>query len=212
MKNVIFIAPPAAGKGTQSSILEEIGYEHISTGDMLREEIVKKTEIGMHIESIMNDGLLVEDEIVFKLIYNRLKNLNKPFIFDGFPRTLNQAISLDEMLNKLNKNNYEVIYLDIEMEEALKRALSRITCKCGASYNTQIEHLKPNKDNICDKCKQQLIVRNDDNEKAFKIRFETFMKNIQPIMDYYLKQDKLHIIDTKLNTLKITDMIKEILK
>jgi len=109
MKNVIFIAPPAAGKGTQSSRLVEMGYEHISTGDMLREEIAKGSSLGQKINDIISKGLLVSDDIVFELIQNKLTSINKPFILDGFPRTLNQAKLLDDLLNDLNKTNYEVI-------------------------------------------------------------------------------------------------------
>lgn len=211
MKNVIFIAPPAAGKGTQSNRLVELGYEHISTGDILREEIAKKTDLGLIIKDIISKGYLVSDEIVFKLIKNKLTNLNKPFILDGFPRTLNQAILLDELLVELNQTNYRVIYLDIELEEALKRALGRLTCKCGTSYNNEFALLKPKVDGVCDKCGSILEKRNDDNEESFKVRFETFIKNNEPIKDFYISKDKLDIIDTKIESEKITDIIKEIL-
>ena len=100
MKNVIFIAPPAAGKGTQSSKLEKIGYEHISTGDMLREEIASGSELGKLIDSIISKGNFVSDEMVFELITNKLTNINKPFILDGFPRTISQAEFLEKLLNK----------------------------------------------------------------------------------------------------------------
>ena len=141
MKNVIFIAPPVAGKGTQSNILKEMGYEHISTGDMLRTEMKNKTEIGLSIQNIMDNGGLVSDEIVNELIKNKLSNTYKPFILDGYPRTLNQAIMLDELLNNINISNYEVIYLHINLEDALKRALGRLTCECGMSYNIYSDNL-----------------------------------------------------------------------
>ncbi len=212
MKSVIFIAPPAAGKGTQSSKLKELGYLHISTGDMLREEMSKESKIGLEIKDIMAKGMLVSDDIVFSLIKEKLKNNTKPFILDGFPRTLNQVYLLDQLFKELNINDYEVIYLDIDLEEALKRALGRITCECGASYNIYYEALRPKKDNICDKCGKVLIKRSDDNEESFQIRFKTFIENITPIKEFYLNNNKLHIIDTKIGNDKITDKIKEILK
>ncbi len=211
MKNVIFIAPPAAGKGTQSERLMEIGYEHISTGDMLREEINKNTVLGKEINEIITKGKLVSDELVFELITNKITNLSKPFILDGFPRTINQAKLLDELFQKLNITNYEVVYLDVSLDVALKRALGRLTCSCGSSYNIYNENLKPKLENICDKCGKVLVKRNDDNEESFKVRFETFLNNIEPIKDFYREKGRLHVIDTMLSTEEVTDRIKGIL-
>lgn len=211
MKNVIFIAPPAAGKGTQSERLMEIGYEHISTGDMLREEINKNTVLGKEINEIITKGKLVSDELVFELITNKITNLSKPFILDGFPRTINQVKLLDELFQKLNITNYEVVYLDVSLDVALKRALGRLTCSCGSSYNIYNENLKPKLENICDKCGKVLVKRNDDNEESFKVRFETFLNNIEPIKDFYREKGRLHVIDTMLSTEEVTDRIKGIL-
>ena len=212
MKSVIFIAPPAAGKGTQSSRLEDLGYIHISTGDMLREEISRGSKLGMEIKEIIDKGKLVSDELVYELIKNKLDNITKPFILDGYPRTLTQAESLDNLLQELNLNNYEVIYLDLPFEEALKRALGRLTCSCGASYNIYYKNLAPKKDGICDKCGESLTKRCDDNEESFKVRFETFINNTKPIKEYYENKNKLHIIDALASNEEITDKIKEILK
>lgn len=212
MKSVIFIAPPAAGKGTQSSRLEDLGYIHISTGDMLREEISSGSKLGMEIKEIIDKGNLVSDELVYELIKNKLNNITKPFILDGYPRTLTQAESLDNLLQELNLNNYEVIYLDLPFEEALKRALGRLTCSCGASYNIYYENLAPKEEGICDKCGKELTKRCDDNEESFKVRFDTFINNTKPIKEYYENKNKLHIIDALASNEEITDKIKEILK
>ncbi len=212
MKNVIFIAPPSAGKGTLSNMLKDLGYLHISTGDMLRSEINKKTEIGNLVKEIISKGNLVSDEIVFNLIENKLKTNSLPFILDGFPRTLKQAEMLNELFIKLNIDNYEVIYLDISLEEALKRALGRLTCECGKSYNIYNEEFKPKKEGICDMCGKNLIKRNDDNEESFKVRFQTFIENNKPIMDYYEKKNKLKIVDTIEGTNMVFAKVKEILK
>ncbi len=212
MKNVIFIAPPAAGKGTQSIKLKEMGYIHIATGDMLREEVKSQSELGKEIDAIMQKGGLVNDEIVFELIKKKLINLHSPFILDGFPRSLKQANLLDELFKELEINNYEVIYLDITLEEALKRALGRLTCSCGASYNIYFKELMPKVDGICDKCGNVLVQRKDDNENSFKIRFENFLDSTLPVREYYQHKNKLHVIDATLDTNIITDKIKEILK
>ena len=213
MKNVIFIAPPAAGKGTQSSNLKDLGYVHISTGDMLREEIASNSEIGLIVKDIISKGNLVSDDIVFKLINNKLTNLDKPFILDGFPRTIKQAELLNELLYNLNIDNYEVVYLDLSMEDAIKRALGRLTCnKCGASYNKYYEALQPKEENICDKCGSILETRSDDNEESFKVRFNTFTTNTEPIKEYYKNKNKLHIVNAMNDSNIITDEIKDILK
>lgn len=213
MKSVIFIAPPAAGKGTQSSNLVDLGYTHISTGDMLREEIAKESEIGLVVKDIIFKGMLVSDEIVFELINNKLSNLDKPFILDGFPRTIKQAELLDNLLNKLDINNYEVIYLDINSEDAMKRALGRLTCnKCGASFNKYYEALQPIQEGICDNCGNTLVTRTDDNEESFKVRFNTFIENTEPIIEFYKSKNKLHNVDATMDSFDITNKIKDILK
>ncbi len=213
MKSVIFIAPPAAGKGTQSSNLVDLGYTHISTGDMLREEIAKESEIGLVVKDIISKGMLVSDEIVFELINNKLSNLDKPFILDGFPRTIKQAELLDNLLNKLDINNYEVIYLDINSEDAMKRALGRLTCnKCGASFNKYYEALQPIQEGICDNCGNTLVTRTDDNEESFKVRFNTFIENTEPIIEFYKSKNKLHNVDATMDSFDITNKIKDILK
>jgi adenylate kinase len=211
MKNVIFIAPPAAGKGTQSSRLEEIGYDHISTGDMLREEIASGSELGKLIDSIISKGNFVSDEMVFELISNKLSSIDKPFILDGFPRTISQSEFLDNLLLKLNNTDYEVIYLDISSEEAMKRALGRLTCnKCGASYNKYYEALQPIQEGVCDKCGSVLETRGDDNEESFKVRFNNYITNTEPIKEFYEKKGRLHVVDATLDTEEITKQIKNI--
>ena len=126
MKNIIFIAPPAAGKGTQSDLLiSKYGYEHISTGDLLRNEIKSGSDLGKELDSMMKSGSLISDEIVNKLLINALSNITKPFILDGYPRTISQALKLDEILASLNKSVDVVVYLDVEEELAVED--SRLT-------------------------------------------------------------------------------------
>lgn len=205
MKNIIFIAPPAAGKGTQSTMLKEnYGYNHLSTGDMLREVVSSGTEFGLQVKNIIDRGELVSDELIINLINNKLAKIDgKPFILDGFPRTLNQAKSLDNMLDK----DYEVIYLDLSEEEAIKRILGRLTCSCGKSYNLNVDNLKPKVEGICDGCGKELVKRNDDNVDSFKVRYKTFLDNTKPLMEYYEDKNKLHKINVNRN---VEDIFKDI--
>lgn len=193
MKNIIFIAPPAAGKGTQSNILKEkYDYAHISTGDMLREAINSGSKLGIDVKNIIDKGELVSDEIIIKLVAEKLASLKgKPFILDGFPRTLNQAIALEKIID----DNYVTIYLDLSEEEAISRITGRLTCSCGKSYNINIDSLKPKIVGICDACGSNLIKRDDDNVDAFKIRFKTFLDNTEALLDYYNSKNKLVKID-----------------
>ncbi len=208
MKNIIFIAPPAAGKGTISEYLvKNYKYEHLSTGEMLRDEIKSNSELGCQINELISKGNLVSDELITKLVEDRLKDLvkGKPFILDGFPRTLPQALSLDEVLKKYNITNNIVIYLDIKEDEALKRVLGRVICaKCKRTYNLNNENLKPKVEGICDDCGATLEKRSDDNAETFKVRFETYLKSTKPILDFY--KDKNWLV-----SLEVSDNLNELL-
>lgn len=208
MKNIIFIAPPAAGKGTQSNLLKDnYDYIHISTGDMLREIVSSNTELGEVVKNIIDKGNLVSDDLIFELLKNKLSNIEgKPFILDGFPRTLNQALFLD---NNLKIENYIVIYLELSKDDAVKRINGRLTCSCGKSYNLNDNNLKPKVTDICDVCGKKLVKRDDDNLEAFKIRFDVFLKNIKPLIDYYKDKNKLKVVNVNRD---VNDIFSEILK
>lgn len=215
MMNIIFIAPPAAGKGTQSSLLEKkYNYKHISTGDLLREEIKKKTEFGAEIEKIISKGELVSDEIITKLLKNELNNIkHQKFILDGYPRNIAQAETLTEIFKELNIDDYKAIYLDLDEDTAMKRALGRIVCSnCGASYNTYFKNLMPQENGICDKCHHKLIQRSDDNEETMRTRFRTYLELTNPLLDYYKAQEKLFDVDASLNSDQIFSEIEQVLK
>ena len=212
MKSIIFIAPPAAGKGTQSELLvDKYNYEHISTGDILRNAVESKSELGNKVKQIMDEGKLVSDDVMIKLISNKLSNAsNKPFILDGFPRTLEQAKALTILLNEKNID-YQVIYLELSEEKAKERILGRRTCKCGRSYNIYNEKLKPKVDNICDYCGSTLEKRSDDNEESFKKRYSTFVTNNGPIIEYYKKLNNLVTINVDCDKLEIFNKISEVI-
>lgn len=211
MKNIIFIAPPAAGKGTISEYLvKNYHYEHIATGDLLRDEQASGTSLGNMIAAIIRSGSLVTDDIVIRLVEEKLesKESGKPFILDGFPRTEAQAYSLDKMLKRKNIENNLVIYLDAPLDVILKRVAGRVICpKCKRSYNLDNKELKPVHENICDDCGVALVRREDDNEKTIKVRYESFMKDTKPILDFYRDKGILLEIDATIPL----DIIYEIL-
>lgn len=198
MKNIIFIAPPAAGKGTQSEFLsKKYEYECISVGDLLREEVKKGSENGLELKSIMDSGKLVPDEIVTSLLKEKLKTLdkNKNFLLDGYPRNIEQAKNLNGVLAEVGINIEAAIYLELDLETAMHRALGRLNCpNCSKGYNIYDEHLKPKVENICDECGSELKSRSDDNEATFRNRFDTFMENTLPLLDYYRENGILYVV------------------
>lgn len=212
MKNIIFIAPPAAGKGTQSELLcEKYGYAHISTGDLLR-SVNPTSELGIEINNLMKTGSLVSDEIIFKLIEERLQkeDIKNGFILDGFPRTIKQAIAYEELVNKLNLKDYVVIYIKISENEAMNRALGRLGCTlCGKIYHKV--NSKPKTEGICDVCGGSLTSRDDDNEESFKKRFVTYLEKTQPLIDYYKKANKLVEIPSNDDKYITNEMIEKVI-
>ena len=216
MKNIIFIAPPAAGKGTQAKLVSaEYNIPHISTGDLLREEMAKQTEIGLSIKQDIDKGNLVSDEVITTLLKNRItkSDCNNGYILDGYPRNINQAKTYNELLDELNYDKGVVIFFDIDKQIALKRTLSRIVCQnCGSSYNLLIEGLKPQKENICDRCKHELKTRTDDTEEVFINRFDTYLKSTKELIEYYQNLELLYKIDVaKKAPETIFEEVKEIL-
>ena len=186
--NTIFIAPPAAGKGTQAKFLsEEFNIPHISTGDLLREEVNLGTELGNKIKNNLDKGEFVTDDIITELLTSRLTKPDCDYgcILDGYPRNITQAKLLEDIFDKLDKELDNVLFLDIDLDLALKRMQGRIVCpKCGTSYNINNESLKPKKDGICDKCATELEKRNDDNEETFKNRFNVYLDKTTELLEY----------------------------
>jgi len=216
MKNIIFIAPPAAGKGTQAKLVSvEYNIPHISTGDLLREEMAKSSEIGISIKKDMEAGNLVSDEVITTLLKNRIikSDCKKGFILDGYPRNLAQAKIYNNLLDELNLNKGVVIFFDIDKDIALKRTLSRVVCQnCGSSYNLLIEELKPHKENICDRCNHELKTRTDDTEEVFIHRFDTYINSTKDLIEYYQNLGLLHKIDVEEKSAEtIFEEVKEIL-
>lgn len=206
---IIFIAPPAAGKGTQSNLLSnEFNIEHISTGDLLREEIKNGNK---ELQAIIESGKLVNDELILSILAKKIDNLNS-YILDGFPRTINQAISLDELLKSKNEKIDYVIYLSVDKEIAKKRILGRVSCpKCGSVYNTMIEGMNSKEDMICDNCNSKLLRRVDDTEETLSTRYDTYINETEPLIEYYKNKGVLYQIDSSRNTMAVYNDIKNVL-
>ena len=213
--NIIFVAPPAAGKGTQSNLLvEKYGLAHISTGDLLREESNSGSVLGNQLKVELTTGKLISDEIVINLLKNRLMkdDIKNGFILDGYPRSLEQARLLEGILDELNMKIDHVLYLDMDKELAMHRALGRLTCpKCGKGYNKYEEVMKPKVDGKCDDCHVDLESRSDDNEETFNTRFDTYINNTQPLLDYYKERDLLTVIDNSGTPEETFNKIKEVI-
>lgn len=191
--NLLIVGAPGAGKGTMSNfIVEKYHLVHISTGDMLRQEIKDDTEIGKLAKELIARGELVPDSIINDMIVARLSadDVKQGFLFDGYPRTLSQAESLTEILKGLGKKIDAVINLNVSDDILIKRIEGRRLCsKCGASYN--IFFSAPQTEGVCDKCGGKLSIRADDNAESLKIRLEEFRRNTQPVIEYY---EKLNVI------------------
>ncbi len=214
MKNIIFIAPPAAGKGTISSkVCAEYNIPHISTGDLLRDEIARETKLGLQIKSSMAKGEFVSDDVITKLLKKRLslKDAKKGFILDGYPRNIKQAEIYNDLLKELNYDMGVVVFMDIDKDIAMKRALSRVVCsKCGMSYNLINKELSPVKEGICDACGSPLKTRSDDNEETFINRFDTYMKETYPLIEYY--KNKNNLIEINVTDMSIDELFNEVKK
>ncbi len=210
MKNIIFIAPPAAGKGTMSDILiEKYGYKHISTGDILRGMAKQEDDFGKNLSALLQTGNLISDDIVYEALKRRLSmnDLDNGFILDGFPRNIEQAREYDKILKELNKDLGVVIYLDTPREILEERIVGRRLCReCGVAYNVLTGVNTPKKENTCDKCGGELYQRSDDNLESFDTRYDTFMEKTHPLIDYYEKENVLY----RVKSVDVDDTMKEI--
>jgi adenylate kinase len=216
MKNIMFIAPPAAGKGTQAElVVKKYHIPHISTGDILREISREDSEMGEYVRETLASGKLVKDEITYQLIENRLRqeDCKNGFIIDGFPRNIDQAHEYDKILKRLGYEIGNVIFINIDKKTLEKRITGRRLCeKCNAIYNINDENSTPKVESVCDHCGGALYQRNDDNLESFQTRYEMYLEKTEPILEHYKKKGVLKEVDGNKSVKEIFKEIEGIIK
>lgn len=216
MKSIILIAPPAAGKGTEAQKLkEQYSIPHISTGNLLRTAARGKSELASRIKSLIDNGKFVDDEIVLKLIEERIANDDciNGYILDGFPRNVSQAQKYDDILKKQNKKISYVFVINMDKEIAKSRVSGRRLCNvCGKIYNINFPPLTPKQDGICDQCGSKLTKREDDNAITYEERYNYYLKETAPLIEYYEKKGILFNIDGNIDKNYTHSQIEKVLR
>ena len=211
--NIILFGPPGAGKGTQAQrLVDNHNYFQISTGDLLRNEAKKKTDLGIEIETLISKGDFVSDEIVNKLLKSSISELdeNQPIIFDGYPRTISQAKNLKNILSKFDRQIDYIISLQVSREIIEKRIIGRLTCeKCNTTLNEYFD-----KDKIKDlQCNgKYLVKRKDDNLETLLNRYDKYMETTKPVLDFMSKESHIDEVDGSLKIEEIKGKIEGIIK
>lgn len=213
--NTVLLGPPGAGKGTLAAVLKEkFGLLHISTGDLLREEMKSGSDLGNKVKKFVESGDLVPDQIVIEMIEKKLTQNDlgvKGYMLDGFPRTTVQAEDLDKILAKIGRPIDVALYMQASLPVVLQRLTGRRVCrKCGA-----ISHVvnRPSKrPGICDLCDGELYQRADDTEETIRNRMQVYEQKTAPIIDYYQKQGKLQTVSGDKDTEYITNIVAKTLR
>jgi adenylate kinase len=210
--NIVIFGPPGAGKGTQSDfIVKKYNLYQLSTGELLRQEIKNKTELGLNISSIMNSGQLVSDNIVSNLIEKYISNdrFKNRLIFDGYPRNKIQALNLKTILNKYNQKINIVLKLSVSLEIIKRRITGRSVCSiCGKIYNEFFNPAPTNSDCCASKFLQK---RSDDILEIAVSRYNTYEKNIEPVIDFYKEHNLLEVVNGEAQIDVISDEISGLL-
>jgi adenylate kinase len=211
---LILIGAPGSGKGTQAKYLKEKYHiPQIATGDLLRAAVAAQTPLGRQAKTIMDAGQLVPNDIVIGMIRERISrpDADQGFILDGFPRNIAQAMSLDDILDKLGKPIDAVLQFDVDAEMLYQRMAGRLTCiSCGALFNLFTQ--PPAVDDKCDECGSLLQHRSDDNEEVIERRLRVFESLTQPLSDYYKQKGILHIVEAHGDVDEVTKRVKSALR
>ena len=210
---IVFMGPPGAGKGTQAEkIVENYQIPHISTGDMFRKAIKDQTELGMEAKRYMDQGALVPDHVTIGIVKDRLSesDCKAGFLLDGFPRTVDQAKALDEILTSLDSKIDYVINIDVDLDILKERLTGRRICRsCGATYHMIFN--PPKNADVCDKCGGELYQRKDDNEETVGNRLNVYVSQTKPLLDYYSLAGNLVNINGQQSIDLVFEEIREVL-
>jgi adenylate kinase len=212
--NVILLGSPGAGKGTQAAILEErTGMKHIASGDMFRSAIINGTPLGLLAKQFIDSGELVPDEVVIGMVLERVSQPDcaNGVIFDGFPRTPEQARVLEEALRSRGESIDAVLLLTVPEEALIQRVVGRQTCRnCQTAYN--IYYFPPRQEGMCDQCGGELYQRSDDTVETVKHRLEVYTAQTMPLIAHYQGLGLLHTIDGQHDIWSVTKAMVEALK
>jgi adenylate kinase len=210
--NLIILGPPGSGKGTLAKLLSsELRVPHISTGEMLREEVHRGSPLGEVVKPFMDAGKLVPDEVMLSVVEGRVgrPDCKKGFILDGFPRTILQAVRLDQMLSALNRQIDLAMRFVVSEQCVVRRLGGRICSSCGADYN--LDSKPPREEGLCDICGGRLCQREDDREDVILNRLRVYRKETLPIEEYYADQEKLIRINSEPDApLVLEEILKKI--
>ena len=210
--NIVLFGPPGSGKGTQAKMLaEKYNIPHISTGDILRDNLKNKTKLGLEAKAYMDKGELVPDDVLIGIIKDRLSQPDcaSGFLLDGYPRTLPQADALNRILNEMDKKLDVVLNIDVPDEELIKRLSGRRMCTCGASYHVLFN--PPKQEGICDLCGNKLYHRDDDKEEAIMNRLDVYKTQTQPLIDYYTNEGMMVTVNGTASISEVFDAICRVL-
>ena len=200
-KNIVLIGMPGSGKGTVCLELKKMGYNHISTGDLLRIEVASGSELGKEIAARIDNGLMVDDQLSLRVMKESMNKNNGNCLFDGYPRNLVQAKLLESELINNDVDNLIILHLDISRDLLKERIINRLTCpKCEKIFNLKDQKPKSkNNKHFCDSCDIELSKRKDDNEESLNTRLKVFDDKTQDVINYYSSFKKYYKIDASKN-------------
>ncbi|GAA3033083.1 adenylate kinase [Streptomyces glomeratus] len=212
---IVLVGPPGAGKGTQAAFLaKNLSIPHISTGDLFRANISQQTELGKLAKSYMDKGELVPDEVTIAMAKDRMEqpDARNGFLLDGFPRNVQQAEALDDMLKAEGMKLDSVLDLEVPEEEVVKRIAGRRVCRNDSSHVFHVSYKPAKQDGVCDICGGELYQRDDDSEETVRKRLEVYHTQTEPIIDYYKAQDLVVTISALGKVEEVTQRAMEALK